>query len=93
MDKRRLVEACLQPGASLSGLALEAGVNASQLHKWVRVHDQFGAPVKRETPTALSAFVPVVTVVGATPVIVPTARLVTTAEPSSVSPPSQAQHR
>jgi transposase len=25
-DKRRLVEACLRPGASLSGLALKAGV-------------------------------------------------------------------
>jgi transposase-like protein len=35
-DKRRLVEACLRPGASLSGLALKAGVNANQLHKWVQ---------------------------------------------------------
>jgi transposase len=25
VDKRRLIEACLQPGASLSGLALKAG--------------------------------------------------------------------
>lgn len=33
--KRRLVEACFQPGASLSGFALEAGVNAKQLRKWV----------------------------------------------------------
>jgi transposase len=36
-DKRRLIEACLQPGASLTGLALTAGVNANQLHKWVQV--------------------------------------------------------
>jgi len=35
-DKRRLVEACIRPGTSLSGLALKAGVNANQLHKWVR---------------------------------------------------------
>ena len=43
IDKRRLVEAWLRPGASLSGLALKAGVNANQLHKWVRVHAQGGA--------------------------------------------------
>lgn len=36
--KRRLVEACLQPGASLSGLALKAGVNANQLRKWVEIY-------------------------------------------------------
>ncbi|WP_144029398.1 transposase, partial [Caballeronia sordidicola] len=67
IDKRRLVEACLRPGASLSGLALKAGVNANQLHKWVRVHEQGGAPVRREAPAVLSAFVPVVTIEGATP--------------------------
>ena len=43
-DKRRLVEACLRPGASLSGLALKAGVNANQLHKWVRAREQAAAP-------------------------------------------------
>ena len=37
MDKRRLVEACLGPGASLSGLALKAGVNANQLHNLSRL--------------------------------------------------------
>ncbi|WP_100085020.1 transposase [Burkholderia ambifaria] len=36
--KRRLVEVCLQPGASLSGLALKAGVNANQLRKWVEMY-------------------------------------------------------
>jgi len=88
IDKRRLVEACLRPGASLSGLALKAGVNANQLHKWVRVHEQGGAPVRREAPAVLSAFVPVVTIEGATPVMAPAARRVTTAESSCVSPPS-----
>jgi transposase len=39
-DKRRLVEARLRPGASLSGLALKAGVNANQSHKWVRAREQ-----------------------------------------------------
>ncbi len=28
--KRKLIEACLQPGASIAGLALKAGVNANQ---------------------------------------------------------------
>jgi transposase len=34
--KRRLIEACQRPGASVSGLALKAGVNANQLRKWVQ---------------------------------------------------------
>jgi transposase len=37
VDKQRLVDACLRPGASLSGLALKAGVNANQLRKHCRV--------------------------------------------------------
>jgi transposase len=34
-SKRRLVEACLQPGVSLANLALRHGVNANLLRKWV----------------------------------------------------------
>lgn len=34
-SKQRLVEACLQPGVSLAGLALQHGVNANLLRKWV----------------------------------------------------------
>jgi transposase len=60
--KRRLVEACLQPGASLSGLALKAGVNANQLRKWVEMYRKAsvvgGAP--RTIEAEPSAFVPVV---------------------------------
>jgi transposase len=33
--KRRLIEACEQPGATVAGLALKAGVNANQLRKWI----------------------------------------------------------
>jgi transposase len=36
--KRRLIEACLQPGASIAGFALRAEVEANQLHKWIRLH-------------------------------------------------------
>jgi transposase len=32
--KRMLVGACLVPGVSISGMALKAGINANQLHKW-----------------------------------------------------------
>jgi transposase len=41
--KRRLVEACLRPGASLAGLALTAGVNANQLRKWVEMYRKVSA--------------------------------------------------
>jgi transposase len=52
-DKRRLVEACLRPGASLSGLALKAGVNANQLHKWVQAFEQSRAQIRDDVPVAL----------------------------------------
>jgi transposase len=90
MDKRRLVEACLRPGASLSGLALKAGVNANQLHKWVRTREQGAPPVRHDVPVAVSAFVPVVTIDERTPIraSAPASHRVTTAESSCVSPPS-----
>jgi transposase len=57
--KQALVEACLQPGASLAGLALKAGVNANLLRRWVRkhvsVHEAAAATVVSEP--AVSAFV------------------------------------
>ena len=34
-SKRRRVEACLQPGVSLAGVALRHGVNPNLLRKWV----------------------------------------------------------
>lgn len=62
--KRRLVEACLRPGASLAGLALKAGVNANQLRKWVEMYRKVsvvtGPP--RMIESEPSAFVPVVTI-------------------------------
>ena len=38
--KARLVEACLEPGISVARLALEHGVNANQLRKWVGKYQQ-----------------------------------------------------
>ncbi|MGF6979987.1 transposase [Paraburkholderia sp. JPY465] len=61
--KQALIDACLQPGASLAGLALKAGVNANLLRKWVRKHQEKGnaaaRPVREE---GLTAFAPVVEV-------------------------------
>ncbi len=39
-SKRRLVEACLQPGVSVAGLALKAGINANLLRRWITLHQQ-----------------------------------------------------
>lgn len=49
--KRRLIEACQQPGVSISGMALRAGINANQLRKWIG----------QCKPEPSSAFVPVAT--------------------------------
>jgi transposase len=63
--KQALIRACLQPGASLAGLALKAGVNANLLRKWVRKHQEkdnaAARPVHEER---LTAFAPVVEVSG-----------------------------
>jgi|SRR5579863_2989068 len=67
--KRKLVDACLQPGASIAGLALKAGVNANQLHKWIHLRGRTNAAAATASVEPLpSAFVPVVTVNEAGPV-------------------------
>jgi transposase len=38
--KAELVAACGRPGASVSRLARECGINANQLSRWVREHSQ-----------------------------------------------------
>ncbi|ACR29045.1 MULTISPECIES: IS66-like element accessory protein TnpA [Burkholderiaceae] len=61
--KRKLIEACMQPGASIAGLALKAGVNANQLHKWIHLRERTsGTALTTTRKPAPSAFVPVVTV-------------------------------
>jgi transposase-like protein len=45
--KRALVDAALQPGVSLAGLALKHGINANLLRKWVVRHQRAG----RRPPT------------------------------------------
>ncbi|MEF0941645.1 IS66-like element accessory protein TnpA [Rhizobium sp. BR 362] len=55
-SKERLVAACLQPGVSISGLALAHGINANLLRKWVKDAKETGSSVR----SARSAFIPVV---------------------------------
>ena len=65
-SKRGLVEACLQPDVSLAGLALQHGVNANLLRKWVSEHQRqqrngvAGGAIER----AREVFVPVVELCG-----------------------------
>lgn len=56
--KRKLIEACLQPGVSVAGLALKHRVNANLLRKWIRQHQR--AHGRGVVESARSAFVPVV---------------------------------
>lgn len=61
--KAELVQACLKPGVSVARVALDHGINANLLRKWITLHLQ-----KREqSPVASSPpqFVPVVPVVPA----------------------------
>ncbi|MGY5795260.1 IS66-like element accessory protein TnpA len=53
--KARLVAACLEPGASVSRLALEHGVNANPIWKWKKKHKETH-PIP---PSSASAFIPV----------------------------------
>jgi transposase len=62
--KRRLIEASEQPGASVAGLALKAGVNANQLRKWILLERRRAVrSVPAKLPgTGAAQFVPVVEV-------------------------------
>ena len=46
--KRELVERCLQPGASVSGIALENGINANVLFRWRREQLRAGSSVQQD---------------------------------------------
>ncbi|MGT2430934.1 IS66-like element accessory protein TnpA (plasmid) [Cupriavidus basilensis] len=66
-DKRQLVEACLRPGVSVSGMALKVGINTNQLRKWIQLHQAAKEAAAADSAgPALPAFVPVVEVGGVT---------------------------
>jgi transposase len=56
--KRELVEICLQPDISVAKVALEYGINANLLRKWIGQYRDIGHPPPN-SPLALPAFVPV----------------------------------
>jgi transposase len=56
--KRELVEVCLQPGISVAKVALEYGINANLLRKWMGHYRETGH-AGRNSSLALPAFVPV----------------------------------
>jgi transposase len=56
--KRELVRICLQPGTSVAKVALEHGINANLLRKWIGLHPETGASVRNRS-LALPAFAPV----------------------------------
>lgn len=74
-DKQRLIEACLQSGTSIAGMALKAGVNANVLWRWVRTHqareDASGSATTNAAGKLPSAFVPVVEITSAGTMVVP----------------------
>ena len=55
--KAELVAACASPGASVSRLARECGVNANQLSRWVREHSQRRQRAVAVSPARREAFV------------------------------------
>lgn len=57
--KAELVAQCRKPGASVSRLAREAGVNANQLSRWVREHGDRQRAIAAPLEPAQTAFMPV----------------------------------
>jgi transposase len=60
--KAQVIDACLQPGVSVAGVALANGLNANYLRRWIKEHREqtAGSPVKgavvvsrQAKPTAL----------------------------------------
>ena len=59
--KRELVGICLQPGTSIAKVALDHGVNANLLRKWIDLYREPGHSDPNRS-LALPAFAPVLTV-------------------------------
>lgn len=56
--KRELVRICLQPGLSVAKVALEHGINANLLRKWIGLYPEAGCSVLNGA-LALPTFAPV----------------------------------
>ncbi len=55
--KAELLTACKQPGASIAALAMQHGMNANVLHRWLKEHRQ-GMPLLSDGVSA-PAFIPI----------------------------------
>ncbi|MDD1622855.1 MAG: transposase [Methylococcaceae bacterium] len=66
--KQELVEACLQPDVSVARMALEHGINANLLRKWINQYRENSSAVPPSTPAMLSAFAPVLSMAVPKPV-------------------------
>ena len=51
--KLQVVQTCAQPGASIAAVALQHGINANIVHRWIREHSQGTLVIQPQ------AFVPV----------------------------------
>ena len=64
--KAELVAACQQPGASIAALAMQHGMNANVLHRWLKEHQRSGRhqleahsrAAALEMTSPLAAFIP-----------------------------------
>ena len=65
--KRELVEICLQPGVSVARTALEHGVNANLLRKWIHQYCANSSSVSPSMSAMLPAFAPVLSMAAPKP--------------------------
>ncbi|MEN5279484.1 transposase, partial [Brucella sp. TWI432] len=57
--KKQVVALALEPGASLSRVAIDHGINTNLVRKWVRKHKEAEIEVLQPSPSLGSAFIPV----------------------------------
>jgi transposase len=69
VSKARLIESCLQPGASVARLALDHGVNVNLLWKWIHKHRMAKKERLPTRPPSTPAFIPVQIEVAASGVV------------------------
>lgn len=65
--KRELVEACLQPGISVARVAMEHGINANLLRKWINQYRDLVSVEATRPPATLPAFTPVLSMAAPKP--------------------------
>jgi transposase len=72
--KLQVVQTCAQPGASIAAVALQHGINANIVHRWIREHSQGTLVIQPQ------AFVPVTLSTQPEPVVTKPVAVVATPE-------------